>query len=169
MHLFSASCASFPIIFSGLGAIPPASAVNYVTWAAVGFIFNYYIRRNHFSWWVKYNCTSSPASERSTDIADLVLLIWVWTDVLSAALDSGVAFSIIFIFFVLQYPKNGTIGADTVQSWWGNTVFSNTADGMGLPFKTVPEGSKFGWVSALPNVITELVFMCFPRCRPKAW
>jgi hypothetical protein len=30
-------------------------------------------------------------------------------DVLSAALDSGVAVSIIVIFFALQFPKNGTV------------------------------------------------------------
>lgn len=30
-------------------------------------------------------------------------------DVLAAALDSGLAVSILFIFFTLQYPKNGTV------------------------------------------------------------
>lgn len=66
---------NFPVIFSGTGLIPPASAVNYVPWAIVGFIFQYIIRRRHFSWWTKYNY------------------------VLSAAMDSGVALSIIVIFF----------------------------------------------------------------------
>jgi hypothetical protein len=47
---------NFPVIFSGTGAIPPASAVNYVPWTIVGFIFQYVIRRRHFSWWTKYNC-----------------------------------------------------------------------------------------------------------------
>ncbi|KAG6373666.1 OPT oligopeptide transporter [Boletus reticuloceps] len=111
---------NFPVIFSGLGAIPPASAVNYVPWVIVGFVFNYFIRRKYFSWWIKYNY------------------------VLSAALDSGLAFSVILIFFILQYPKNGTIGLTTVQSWWGNTVFLNTADGLGLPYKQVPASGTFG-------------------------
>jgi len=88
---------NFPVIFSGTGSIPPASAVNYVPWGIVGFIFQYVIRRRHFSWWTKYNY------------------------VLSAALDSGVAVAAVLIFFILQYPKNGDIGIDTVQSWWGNT------------------------------------------------
>jgi hypothetical protein len=36
--------------------------------------------------------------------------------ILSAALDAGVALSMVLIFFVLQYPKGGfTI------NWWGNT------------------------------------------------
>ncbi|KLO05160.1 hypothetical protein SCHPADRAFT_988863 [Schizopora paradoxa] len=49
---------NFPVIFSGKAYIPPASAVNYVNyvlWAIVGFIFQYVIRRRHFSWWTKYN------------------------------------------------------------------------------------------------------------------
>ena len=47
---------NFPVIFSGTGAIPPATAFNYVPWTIVGFTFNYLIRRRHFSWWTKYNC-----------------------------------------------------------------------------------------------------------------
>ncbi|KAJ7915874.1 small oligopeptide transporter [Mycena leptocephala] len=82
-----------PVIFNGAGFIPPATALNYVPWAVVGFIFQYVIRR-----WSKYNY------------------------VLSAALDAGLAVSILFIFFTLQFPKNGTIGLTTIQAWWGNTV-----------------------------------------------
>ena len=26
------------------------------------------------------------------------------------------------IFFTLQYLKNGAIGLDSIQKWWGNTV-----------------------------------------------
>ncbi|RDB22006.1 Sexual differentiation process protein isp4 [Hypsizygus marmoreus] len=111
---------NFPVIFSGTGSIPPASAVNYVPWAIVGFIFQYLIRRRHFSWWTKYNY------------------------VLSAALDAGVAVSAVLIFFILQYPKNGTIGANTIQSWWGNSVPFNTADAKGTPLLSVADGDFFG-------------------------
>ncbi|KAK7687136.1 hypothetical protein QCA50_009639 [Cerrena zonata] len=100
---------NFPVIFSGTGLIPPASAVNYVPWTIVGFIFNYVIRRRNFAWWTKYNY------------------------VLSAALDSGVAVSAILIFFILQYPMNGQIGENTIQTWWGNTVSFNNADGNMTP------------------------------------
>jgi len=96
---------NLPVIFTGTGNIPPATAVNYVPTALVGFIFNYVIRRRSFSWWSKYNY------------------------VLSAALDSGVAVSSVLIFFILQYPKNGNIGIDTIQAWWGNNVYANTLDG----------------------------------------
>ncbi|KAF8452254.1 OPT oligopeptide transporter [Boletus edulis BED1] len=104
---------NFPVIFSGTGLIPPASAVNYVTWGIVGFIFQFFIRRRYFSWWTKYNY------------------------VLSAALDTGLAFSIIIIFFCLQYPDNGMIGLNSVQTWWGNTVFLKTADGQSATLRAV--------------------------------
>jgi hypothetical protein len=47
---------NFPVIFAGTNWIPPASAVNYVPWAIVGFVFQYVIRRSNFQWWTKYNC-----------------------------------------------------------------------------------------------------------------
>ncbi|KAG7440074.1 OPT oligopeptide transporter [Guyanagaster necrorhizus] len=113
-----------PVIFNGTGLIPPATSINYVPWAAVGMLFQYYIRRRHFSWWTKYNY------------------------VLSAALDAGTTVSIIVIFFCLQYPRNGTIGLDTIQSWWGNTVPFKGADygpgGIGTPVKALAPGETFG-------------------------
>ena len=62
---------------------------------------------------------------------------------LSAGLDSGLAISTIIIFFCLQFPKDGTIGANSIQTWWGNTVFANTADWNGTPL-LVPENGTFG-------------------------
>ncbi|KAK7065013.1 sexual differentiation process protein isp4 [Favolaschia claudopus] len=113
-----------PVIFNGTGLIPPATAINYVPWAAVGFIFQYVIRRRHFSWWTKYNY------------------------VLSAALDSGVAVSILVIFFALQFPKNGTIGLTNIQAWWGNTIPFTGADygpgGAGTPVRPLAPGETFG-------------------------
>jgi hypothetical protein len=46
---------NFPIFFN-ITSIPPATPINYVPWALVGFIFNYVIRRRHIMWWLKYNC-----------------------------------------------------------------------------------------------------------------
>ncbi|KAJ7058464.1 small oligopeptide transporter [Mycena amicta] len=111
---------NFPVIFSGTGLIPPANSNNYVPWAIVGFIFQYVIRRRHFAWWTKYNY------------------------VLSAALDSGVAVSAVVIFFCLQYPRNGTIGQNSLLTWWGNTVWQKTADGKKTPLISLAQGEKFG-------------------------
>ncbi|KAJ7083662.1 OPT oligopeptide transporter protein-domain-containing protein [Mycena belliarum] len=95
---------SFPLIFSALGNIPPATAINFVPWAVFGFIFQYLIRRKYFAYWTKYNY------------------------VLSAALDAGTAVGVILVFFCLQYPLNGSIGRASVLEWWGNRVHTNTLD-----------------------------------------
>ena len=65
-------------------------------------------------------------------------------DVLSAALDAGVAVSIVLIFFCLQYPRNGTIGENNIATWWGNTVYANTLDAEATTFYKLAEGETFG-------------------------
>ncbi|KAH9982093.1 OPT oligopeptide transporter [Lactifluus volemus] len=114
-----------PVVLAGTGWIPPATAVNYIPWAVVGFIFNYVIRRRHFNWWAKYNY------------------------VLSAALDCGTAVGTLLVFFALQYPLRGNIGKNTIEKWWGNTVYMKTADQKTLPLQKVVAGEIFG--SVLPQ------------------
>jgi len=111
---------NFPVIFSGTGLIPPATAVNYVPWGIVGFVFQYYIRRRNFAWWSKYNY------------------------VLSAALDSGVAIGAILVFFCLQFPQNGAIGANSILTWWGNSQAFNNTDGNSAVLRFVEPGQTFG-------------------------
>jgi len=59
-------------------------------------------------------------------------------------LDAGYAIGLIIIFFALQYPKNGTIGQNSILNWWGNTVYATTADARGVPYKTIASGETFG-------------------------
>jgi len=106
----------FPLVFSGLGSIPPATSINYVPWAIVGFVSQYVIRRRNFSYWAKYNY------------------------VLSAALDSGTALGVILVFFCLQYPRHGSLALQ----WWGNYVHKGTADWYNTPLKILPPGQTFG-------------------------
>lgn len=89
---------STPVILNGVGSIPPATGINYSSWFAVGFIFQYLIRKKNFAWWSKFNY------------------------VLSSALDSGTVISVMVIFFCLQFPANGSIEVN----WWGNSVFRNS-------------------------------------------
>lgn len=51
---------SLRVLFGGVNLIPPATALNYVPWTMVGFVFQYLIRRRRFSFWAKYNCTFEP-------------------------------------------------------------------------------------------------------------
>lgn len=66
---------NFPVIFNGTSYIPPASAVNYVPWTIVGFLFNHVIRRRHFSWWTKYNCKCLPGKGAGGRV--VVLVMWM--------------------------------------------------------------------------------------------
>ncbi|KDQ20995.1 hypothetical protein BOTBODRAFT_169670 [Botryobasidium botryosum FD-172 SS1] len=107
---------NIPIILSVAAPLSPGN----MSWLIVGFIFQFLIRRRHFSWWAKYNY------------------------VLSAALDIGAMIAPIFILLCLQNPLRGAIGANSVQTWWGNTVYKNTADAKFTPLITLADGEKFG-------------------------
>ncbi|KAF8525148.1 OPT oligopeptide transporter [Hysterangium stoloniferum] len=106
---------NIPIFFFGPAIIPPASGVNIASWALVGFIFQSWIRRTHFRWWMRFNY------------------------ILSAALDAGVAVGVLLVFFSLQLPKGGI-----TLNWWGNTVWRETADAQGLPFIILDANQTFG-------------------------
>jgi hypothetical protein len=41
----SARYLMIPVMFGGLGYIPPAGVYNYLCWGTVGFMFQYYVRR----------------------------------------------------------------------------------------------------------------------------
>ncbi|KAL5803822.1 hypothetical protein ACOSQ3_030622 [Xanthoceras sorbifolium] len=78
-----------PIIFGATAVMPPASAVHFLTWGTVGIFFNYYIYRKFKVWWARH------------------------TYILSAALDAGIAFMAVILFFSLQsYDIFG-------PQWWG--------------------------------------------------
>jgi len=83
---------NMPVFFAGLSAMPPASGINYASWVLVGFLFNYVVRRFRFRWWMRYNY------------------------ILSAALDAGVVFAMVVIFFALQLAQKGGVELN----WWGN-------------------------------------------------
>ncbi|KAK0601663.1 hypothetical protein LWI29_026194 [Acer saccharum] len=78
-----------PMLLGGPLNLPIAKAVNYLSWGAVGIFFNYYVFRRYKSWWARHNY------------------------ILSAALDAGVAFMGVFLYFTLQsYDISG-------PEWWG--------------------------------------------------
>jgi hypothetical protein len=52
---------STPVILNGVGAIPPATGINYSSFFAVGFLFQYIIRKRNFPWWSKFNYVTSAA------------------------------------------------------------------------------------------------------------
>uniref|UniRef100_D8PKQ9 OPT oligopeptide transporter n=1 Tax=Schizophyllum commune (strain H4-8 / FGSC 9210) TaxID=578458 RepID=D8PKQ9_SCHCM len=84
---------NIPVFFAGVGAMPPATGSNFASWALVGFVFNYFIRKYRTGFWMRYNY------------------------IISAGLDAGVAVAMVIVFFSVQLPKGGTIELD----WWGNS------------------------------------------------
>ena len=79
----------FPIMLSAAIMMPPAPPGNFPSWLLVGFIFNFILFRYARAWWKRY------------------------AYVFSAAMDCGVAVSVIVIFFTLQ--NNGI----DFPTWWG--------------------------------------------------
>ncbi|UKZ73797.1 hypothetical protein TrVFT333_001449 [Trichoderma virens FT-333] len=106
---------NLPVIFGAMGWIPPATGLNFSVWALVCFFFNYLIKRRANAWWGKYTMT------------------------LSAALDSGLAFGIVIVFFVFIYP-----GWMKGFSWWGTEVYKQGCDWQACSYRTVEEGKHFG-------------------------
>uniref|UniRef100_A0A2P2PIA5 Uncharacterized protein n=1 Tax=Rhizophora mucronata TaxID=61149 RepID=A0A2P2PIA5_RHIMU len=78
-----------PILLSATSNMPPAKPIHYLSWGAVGILFNYYIYRRYRGWWARHNY------------------------ILSAGLDAGLAFMGVLIYFTLQ--SNDLYG----PSWWG--------------------------------------------------
>ncbi|CAF0826649.1 unnamed protein product [Rotaria sordida] len=87
----------FPIMLTATAIMPPAPPGNFPSWLLVGFIFNFILLRHARSWWKRY------------------------AYVFSAAMDCGVAFGVLIIFFIMQ--NNGI----EFPTWWGTG--GHTGDG----------------------------------------
>lgn len=49
---------NWPLIFVGTYNVPPATGINYSSWAMVNFFFNWWIKKKFFAWWCKSLSTS---------------------------------------------------------------------------------------------------------------
>lgn len=111
---------STPIVLIGVSFIPPSTGINYSSWFAVGFIFQFVIRKRNFQWWSKYNYVTGAALDSGTSNFVLpqeeVLIVPVLCD------RTGTVLSLLTIFYTLQLPKGGGF----TVNWWGNTVFMNS-------------------------------------------
>lgn len=79
---------NLPVILGATGAMPPATPVNFNSWILIGIVFNYFVFRYRKKWWQRYNY------------------------ILSAALDAGVAFMAVLLYFSVGLEDKGV-------SWWG--------------------------------------------------
>lgn len=124
---------NWPLFYVGTYNVPPATGINYTSWALVNWIFNGYIKQRAFAWWSKYN-VSFPALKLGflRKYADEIQYV------LAAAIDTGRAIAGIIIFFAVSYPGY------SMPDWWGNTVYADTLDAVGVPYLPMPESGFFG-------------------------
>ncbi|XP_068634393.1 oligopeptide transporter 7-like [Aristolochia californica] len=94
---------NMPVLIGATGNMPPATAVNYTSWVIVGFISGFVIYRYRPGWYKQYNY------------------------VLSGALDAGLAFMAVLLYFCL-----GLQGISL--NWWGNDLD-------GCPLASCPTGT----------------------------
>ncbi|KAH9690217.1 Oligopeptide transporter 2 [Citrus sinensis] len=80
---------NLPVLLGATAQMPPATTVNFNCWIVVGTIFNYFIFKYRKGWWQRYNY------------------------VVSAALDAGLAFMGVLLYFTLTM-ENRSI------DWWGS-------------------------------------------------
>lgn len=106
---------NLPVLFGSLSWIPPATGLNFSIWAVVCFSFNHLVRRRASAWWGKYTMT------------------------MSAALDSGLAFSLVVVFFGFIYP-----GVMKDFKWWGTEVYKQGCDWQACPYLALEPGQTFG-------------------------
>lgn len=80
---------NLPVLLGATASMPPATPLNYNSWILVGTIFNFFIFRYRKKWWQRYNY------------------------ILSAALDAGVAFMAVLLYFSLGIENKNL-------HWWGS-------------------------------------------------
>lgn len=85
-----------PVMLGAMSWLPPATPLNFSTWAFVGLTFNYVIRKRYNGWWKTYNYITA------------------------AGLDSGLIICTILIFFAITLP------GVQVPQWWGNVNVMET-------------------------------------------
>ncbi|KAI2633350.1 OPT family small oligopeptide transporter [Xylaria nigripes] len=104
-----------PILFGAMSWLPPATPLSFFSWAIMGLIFNYGIRKRFGAWWHKYNYLTA------------------------AGLDAGLILATIIVFFGIILP------GVTIPQWWGNVDVFKTVDSAFMSvLKTVPKGGTFG-------------------------
>ncbi|KAI5855576.1 small oligopeptide transporter [Durotheca rogersii] len=104
-----------PLVFGGAGAVPPATPLNYLSWALVGYLFQHRIRTRHPRWWSRLNYLTS------------------------AGLDLGLALGTLVVFLVF------TLNNIEPPRWWGNDVVASTLDFQDKAVQVVlPPGQTFG-------------------------
>lgn len=107
-----------PVLLGAMAWLPSATPLSFGSWAIVGLIFNYAIKKRFGGWW----------SHGGRIIIILPQLHW------TAAFGSLRSSSSWLLRFRMRLPQ-----------WWGNVQVFETMDSMGTAIrKTVADGETFG-------------------------
>ncbi|KAK3835832.1 MAG: OPT oligopeptide transporter protein-domain-containing protein [Linnemannia elongata] len=110
------------IIAGGMGGFPNGFVTGVTGSVIVCLVWQFWLYRYHKNWWSKY------------------------TFILSAALDTGAAFTGLFLFVFISGGISDKLRFDA-PSWWGNYVFP---DGNGKFFGIDRCGSSGNWTGGRP-------------------
>lgn len=97
-----------PVMLGAMNWLPPATPLSFSSWAVVGLVFNWGIRRRFAGWWRMYNYITA------------------------AALDAGLVIATIVVFFAITLPDV------EVPQWWGNVGVYETAVSVTSAFPPPP-------------------------------
>ncbi|KAI0706064.1 OPT oligopeptide transporter [Cytidiella melzeri] len=108
---------NIPVALSAALFFPPFNGTQFTSWFLVGAVFQFFVRRYHFRWWMRYNY------------------------ILAAALDAGTSICLVLIVLVTGLANNGN---GLALNWWGNTVWQTTNDAIGVPWISLAPNATFG-------------------------
>ena len=86
-----------PVMLGAMNWLPPATPLSFSSWAIIGLIFNYFIKRRYHGWWQNYNYVTA------------------------AGLDAGLIIATIVVFFAITLPNV------TIPQWFGNVGVFETS------------------------------------------
>ncbi|KAF9563040.1 hypothetical protein EC968_005034 [Mortierella alpina] len=118
------SAINIAIIAQGMGAYPNGYVTGVLMILGTALLFQYYIYKYHKVWWTKY------------------------TFILSAALDTGAAFTGLILFLFLGRGISPNVGVD-IPSWWGNHYVDDNPSYPNAPYRGIDRCGAAGknWTS----------------------
>ncbi|KAG9327773.1 hypothetical protein KVV02_000219 [Mortierella alpina] len=118
------SAINIAIIAQGMGAFPNGYVTGIVMILGTALLFQYYIYKYHKVWWTKY------------------------TFILSAALDTGAAFTGLILFLFLGRGISPNVGVD-IPSWWANHYVDDNSNYPNAPYRGIDRCGAAGknWTS----------------------
>ena len=66
---------SAPLFFGGMGELPPATPLSYLSWSLVEFVFQKFMRNRYRGWWMRFNYITSAGLDVGLAICTIVIIV----------------------------------------------------------------------------------------------